>query len=56
MTDHSHLVKEGSHDEKRSLLQKGDTKPEEARELLYKMIHISDLIDNVSSTYFLMKT
>jgi hypothetical protein len=41
------LVKEGGSEEKRSLLHNGDTKPEEAKELLDKMLHISKLIQDV---------
>lgn len=51
MDDHSHLRKEEGEGEHRSLLSKEvTTSPEESRELLNKIKHIGDLIQDVSST------
>jgi hypothetical protein len=51
MDDYSHLRKEEGEGEHRSLLAKEEsTSPEEARELLAKMRHIGNLIQEVSIT------
>ena len=47
MDDFSHLGKKGGDGEEKGLLSKG-TKPEELKELLDKMKHISGLIQDVS--------
>lgn len=50
MDDYSHLRKEEGEEESRGLLSKGETRPEEARELLDRMKYISSLIKEVSLT------
>ena len=54
MDDYSHLCKESAEVESQSLLGKEhhDTKPEEAREILERMKHISSLIRNVTNPLF----
>ncbi len=57
MTDSSHLIKKRNKDDSEGLLEKekGSTQPEEAKEILDKMLHISELIKDVSQ-YILLVT
>jgi len=48
MNDYSHLKAQDGEGEEKSLLSKGDTKPEEAKELLASMLKISKLIQDVT--------
>ena len=47
MNDHSHLKRDHGKGETRSLIQEGETNPDESKELLSKMKHISGLISEV---------
>ena len=51
MDDYSHLGKKSGDGEEKGLLSKG-TKPEELKELLDKMKHISSLIQEVSFSHY----